>query len=65
MKNNDIAYYQRRALHEREQARMSANEKVALIHLEMAEKYEKMIAKGPDTGGQVEIGQPLVRFGGR
>ncbi|MDB5715445.1 MAG: hypothetical protein JWO15_2842 [Sphingomonadales bacterium] len=40
---DDMDYYQKRALRERELANTSSDATVARIHLEMAERYEVMI----------------------
>jgi hypothetical protein len=58
--HNNMEYYQGRALRERELARTSANASIARIHIEMAEHYEKIIARS-----QVEIQTPAARSGGR
>ncbi|AYJ86161.1 hypothetical protein D3Y57_09535 [Sphingomonas paeninsulae] len=58
--HNNMEYYQGRALRERELARTSANASIARIHIEMAEHYEKIVAKS-----QIEIESPPARFGGR
>jgi hypothetical protein len=44
-----MEYYQSRALHERELARTSANAAIARIHLEMAERYEKIVTEAQDN----------------
>lgn len=65
-----MEYYRGRALRERELARISANGKVARIHLEMAEQYEKMIWKNAGSDRRIDVGlmeikTPAVGLGGR
>ncbi|WP_293883697.1 hypothetical protein [Sphingomonas sp.] len=58
-KQNDMDYYQGRALHERELASISADASIARIHGEMAEHYEKIVA-----GAKAEAETLPASFGG-
>jgi hypothetical protein len=61
----NMDYYRSRALRERELVRTSASGSVALIHLEMAEHYEKILSRNAERNNPVEIRTTERRFGGR
>ena len=43
MSRNDIEYYRRRAISEREAANAASQPNIAAIHLELAEHYEAIV----------------------
>ena len=44
-KPSDVEFYRTRIDQERERARLAADERIARIHTEMAERYEQRLAK--------------------
>jgi hypothetical protein len=52
MSPQDVEYYERRALEEREKAKLTNDTAVARVHVDMAEEYERRARGGtPLTAG--------------
>ena len=56
--DDDIAYYTARAAAERELSESAGNEVAALVHLKLAERYERLAAREGDKRPTLHIVTP-------
>lgn len=68
MPSEDVSYFRARAVEEREQASAAAIPAVRAVHLDFADRYDRM-ATGPHSGNELRLSprssSPVVEFATR